>query len=79
MKLTNDQITHIFCEALLREASKKPEEQNHFLSAYADAVRMSDPKDFLILRPVSLILIAKYKLGNEPELVVHNFPQRKRA
>jgi len=81
MRLTDNQILHIFCEALLREASKPPAEQNHFLSAYADAVRMANHRDFLIMRATSLILIGEYNLGylvegSDPEILVHNFPRR---
>jgi hypothetical protein len=78
-RLTDTQILHIFLETVVREASKLPSDQNQFLSAYADAVRMAEKEDFLLLRPASLILIAKYKLGyllRDRELVLHNFPSR---
>jgi hypothetical protein len=47
-----------------------------FLYAYACALICAPRRDFLILRPASLVLIAKYGLQPAAEAapVVHNFP-----
>lgn len=34
-----------------------------FLEHYAEAITRAAPRDFLLLRPVSLVLIGKYDLG----------------
>jgi hypothetical protein len=36
-----------------------------FLEQYGRTLHAAAPKDFLVLRPVSLILIGKYNLGSE--------------
>lgn len=54
--LTDDEIQNIF----VRVAQSN---ENEFLQHYALALCRATRKDFLILRPISLILIAKYNLG----------------
>ncbi len=56
-RLTDVQILAIFGE-VVRGAGPDSE----FLRAYAAAIRMAPRRDFLILRAVSLLLIAKYHL-----------------
>lgn len=74
MKFTDNEILRIFGQVLIRR------DQPGFLRCYADAICCACSRDFLILRPASLILIAKYDLARllprEPEIVVHNFPGR---
>ncbi len=69
MKLTDQQILSIFGQVLTQRDGPS------FLRSYADAICCATSSDFLILRPASLILIAKYRLTEKQgQILVHNFP-----
>jgi hypothetical protein len=71
VRLTDQQILSIFGRVIMQRDGPS------FLKTYADCVCQASQADFLILRPASLILIAKYKLQPElTEITVHNFPAR---
>jgi hypothetical protein len=75
MKLTDQQILSIFGKVITGRDGPS------FIKTYADCVVQANHRDFLILRPVSLILIGEYNLGHllegsDPEIKVHNFPGR---
>jgi hypothetical protein len=75
-RLNDDQVRQVFADVPVREASKPEGEQNHFLIALAGAVQFATRRDFMILRPYVLIVIAKYNLGvllrDKPaDVVVH--------
>ena len=57
----------ILTDAQIRSAFESVATHGHteFLTHYARAVLAADHADFYILRPVSLVLIQKYKLGGE--------------
>ena len=54
-------------DAEIREICKRVEnlgqEQSEFVKAFARAVCLAPRRDFLVMRPTALIMIAKYNLG----------------
>lgn len=80
MKLTDEQILDIFRELVRRRDAGKDPAGVDSLYHYACSVELATLRDFMILRPTSLILIAKYNLGKLLEegtdIAVHNFPGR---
>ena len=76
MTLSDSQILSIF-RSVANSAVLEKESLHH----YALAVLLADKEDFRILRPTSLVLIGKHKLGEylekgSTEMVEHNFPGR---
>lgn len=80
MKLTDEQIREIFRELVARREQQKEPGGADALYFYARAVELATLRDFMILRPTSLILIAKYGLGTllteGTDIAVHNYPGR---
>lgn len=76
MKLTDQQILTIF-----RELNLAGTEHGGFLHHYAVAILKASSADFLIMRPVSLVLIGKYSLERflGTGMAVHNFPGPRRS
>jgi hypothetical protein len=60
-RLTDEQILEIFRNYTV--APGNIEGRSVFLQLFADAVQAAPRRDFLLLRPFSLILIGKYNLG----------------
>lgn len=79
MELTDLQILHIF-----KETARRGGPGDDFLHFYSEAITRATRKDFMVLRPASLLLIGKYQL--EPyldnftqEVAEHNFPSSRRT
>jgi hypothetical protein len=58
-RLSDAEILEIFDRVV---ANRGGEGDNRFLRFYGAALESASRRDFMILRPVSLILIAKYQL-----------------
>jgi len=59
-RLTDEEIKTVF-------STVAPSADNRFLSYFATAVLAATRRDFMILRPTALILIAKYRLTQPTE------------
>jgi hypothetical protein len=59
MKLSDSEIREIF-----ERVDDPSSDASQFVKAFARAVRLAPRADFMIMRPVTLIVIGKYKLGH---------------
>lgn len=80
MKLTDEEIREIFAQLVKRREKQLDPGGVDALYYYARSIELCTLRDFMILRPTSLILIAKYGLGTllaeGRDIAVHNFPGR---
>lgn len=65
-RLSDDDILDIF-RAVVEGEHDAETLPPAFLHCYAEALLLATRRDFMILRPASLVLIAKYKLAAEAE------------
>ncbi len=56
--MRDEEILHIFVEIACDRGR-----HGDFLTAFGEAVMRADPSNFALVRPIAVLLIAKYRLG----------------